>query len=73
MDGICEVTRATIEPPPRNGGNAPVRKRPAPETIPENRRAPAGLASDLRGLLYAGQLRLRAMSVSGANEEMGMS
>ena len=46
-NGICEVARATIKPPLGNGGNAPVRKRPAPETIPENCRKPARFAPDL--------------------------
>ena len=69
---LREIPGAPDESTARDRRDPPFRRRPAPSALHQNNRPAAGIASDLRGFLFAGQFRLRAMPVPGADAEMEM-
>ena len=70
LERIQQIAGATFQSPPRNRRHAAFRRRSAPAALSQNRRTPARLTADLRRLLLAGQLRLRAMSFPRTDAEM---
>src|SRR5207302_1522259 len=72
LERLRETSGPSRQSPARNRRSAPVRRRSAPARIHKISRAAAGAFTDLRRFLFAGQLRLRAMSFPGTNGEMEM-
>src|SRR5262249_53566939 len=73
LDRIRKTAGAIIKSPPRDRCDTSLWKSPAPERVFAHHRASTGFVTDLRRFLHAGQFRLRAVSVPGANGQMDVS